>query len=85
MSKNPGEKLAEKINSNIDIIDNAFQLALIKTDVDLPDGIPVKPVSKIVVDEKELWDFFSHYELNTFLQSFSDWTNLFQYTVGVLK
>jgi hypothetical protein len=83
MAKNPTDKLAVKINENIPVIENAYKLAMINTEVDLPDDIPIRPVSKIVINERDLWDFFENYELRSMLDSFHDWTNIFNYAVGV--
>jgi DNA polymerase-1 len=66
------------IVDSIDIIANAYTLAKIKTDVDIP-KIPVRPVEKLAIDEIQLRTFFETYEMKTFLREFNSWVNLFQY------
>jgi DNA polymerase-1 len=85
MTINPKIKYADRILPYVDIIDNAYKLALIKTDVDLPDGVPAIPVKNIKVDERALWDFFSHYEIKSMLDNFHEWTSLFEYALGSVK
>lgn len=78
MQKNPTTKWADKILENLDVITNAYKLAEINTDCDVPD-IQGKHVGKIRVNELELREFFEHYELNSLLSEFSQWSNMFAY------
>jgi DNA polymerase-1 len=81
--ENPKDKISDKILANLDIIANAYTLAEIKTDIKIPDNMPVKSVDCIIINEIELKAFFEHYELQGFLNNFSQWANLFDYVTPV--
>lgn len=78
MQKNPQDRLAPKLMDAIDIIENAYKLALIRTDIDIPE-IPIKLVGKTRIDAQELMDFFKFYELESMNKELSSWTNLYSY------
>jgi DNA polymerase-1 len=77
LSDNPSDKYI-KLLDNIDIIEMAYKLALIKTNVEILD-IPFLPLSKINIDENKIQEFFEYYEMKSFLLNIYEWINLFSY------
>lgn len=71
------------IVDSVEIIANAYTLAKIKTDVEIPE-IPVRPVEKLAIDEDRLREFFNRYEMKTFLREFNSWTKLFKYKISLV-
>ena len=77
---NPEDRHAGLLNER-DVISNAYSLALINTNVELPNDTPIHHVSKIAVNEPALREFFDYYELKSL--NVSQWVNLFGYAKKV--
>jgi len=72
-----------KLPSNaVKIIENAYSLAKIKTDVEV-DVSGIIPVKKIKCDSDKLLEFFKEMEFNQFISEINSWSNLFNYSVKI--
>ena len=81
LEENPNHK-NYTIYENKDIVNLAFKLAVILTNVEINE-VPVKPVDKIKVNGENLKEFFKKLEMQSFLNEFQQWMYLFNYRTAV--
>lgn len=81
LKANPEHK-SYTIYENKKIAELALELAIILTDVEVNE-VPVKPVDKIKVNGERLREFFTRYEMQSFIIEFSQWAYMFNYKTTV--
>jgi len=81
LKANPEHK-SYTIYENKKIAELALELAIILTDVEVNE-VPVKPVDKIKVNGERLREFFTRYEMQSFIIEFSQWVYMFNYKTTV--
>jgi len=78
-AKHSDDKIVQKVIENVDIVSNAFALAKINTDIPLPESANLRPISDLKVRKKELLNFFDRLQMNSFIENFYDWANIYSY------